>query len=46
MVSLEDMMDRTVSAVMEEESAQRQLEREEQERQARRPAGAALCRRD
>ncbi|MBS1336842.1 MAG: hypothetical protein HP031_04400, partial [Oscillospiraceae bacterium] len=29
LVSLEDMMDRTVSAVMEEESAQRQLEREE-----------------
>ena len=28
LVSLEDMMDRTVSAVMEEESAQRQLERE------------------
>ena len=38
LVSLEDMMDRTVSAVMEEESAQRQLEREEQERQARRAA--------
>lgn len=44
LVSLEDMMDRTVSAVMEEESAQRQLEREEQERQARRARRAALCR--
>ena len=44
LVSLEDMMDRTVSAVMEEESAQRQLEREEQERHARRARRAALCR--
>lgn len=44
LVSLEDMMDRTVSAVMEEESAQRQLEREEQERQARRARRAALFR--
>lgn len=39
-------MDRTVSAVMEEESAQRQLEREEQERQARRAAGLPFAGRD
>ena len=44
LVSVEDVMGRTVSAVMEEESAQRQLEREEQERQARRARRAALCR--
>ena len=46
LVSLEDMMDRTVSAVMEEESAQRQLEREEQERQARRAPGRLFAGRD
>ena len=44
LVSVEDVMDRTVSAVMEEESAQRQQEREEQEREDRRRRRAALRR--
>ena len=44
LVSVEDVMGRTVSAVMEEESAQRQQEREEQEREERRRRRAALRR--
>ena len=44
LVSLEDVMDRTVSAVMEDESAQRQQERQEQERQARKARRAAVRR--
>ena len=44
LVPLEDVMDRTVSAVMEDESAQRQLEREEQEQQVRKARRAALHR--
>lgn len=44
LVSVEDVMDRTVSAVMEEESAQRQQEREKQEREERRRRRAALRR--
>lgn len=43
-VSLEDVMDRTVSAVMEEESAQRQQERAEQEQAERKAKRAALRR--
>ena len=44
LVSLEDVMDRTVSAVMEEESAQRQEERDQEERALRRAKRAALRR--
>lgn len=44
LVSLEDVMDRTVSAVMEEESAQRQMEMEQEEAAARKAKRAALRR--
>ena len=44
LVSLEDVMDRTVSAVMEEESAQRRQERQQQERETRKLRRAALRR--
>lgn len=44
LVSLEDVMDRTVSAVMEEESAQRQMELEQEEAAARKAKRAALRR--
>lgn len=44
LVSLEDVMDRTVSAVMEEESAQRQIELEQEEAAARKAKRAALRR--
>ena len=44
LVSIEDVMDRTVSAVMEEESAQRQLEQEQEEAAARKARRAALRR--
>lgn len=44
LVSIEDVMDRTVSAVMEEESAQRQLELEQEEAAARKARRAALRR--
>ena len=42
LVSLEDVMDRTVSAVMEEESAQRQMEMAQEEAAARKAKRAAL----
>ena len=44
LVSLEDVMDRTVSAVMEEESAQRQMEMDQEEAAARKAKRAALRR--
>ena len=44
LVSLEDVMDRTVSAVMEEESAQRQMEMAQEEAAARKAKRAALRR--
>ena len=44
LVSIEDVMDRTVSAVMEEESAQRQLELAQEEAAARKAKRAALRR--
>lgn len=44
LVSLEDVMDRTVSAVMEEESAQRQMEMAQEEEAARKAKRAALRR--
>ena len=44
LVSLEDVMDRTVSAVMEEESAQRQIEQAQEEAAARKAKRAALRR--
>lgn len=44
LVSLEDVMDRTVSAVMEEESAQRQMELAQEEAAARKAKRAALRR--
>ena len=44
LVSLEDVMDRTVSAVMEEESAQRRQEMQQQERETRKLRRAALRR--
>lgn len=43
-MSLEDVMDRTVSAVMEEESAQRQMEMAQEEAAARKAKRAALRR--